>query len=223
MLTNWQQRLLPLMVTMLVCLTMFFCIALSVETFHIQKHIEDAHEISSFPALDAVIKVNQTNPKQNFAESIEVAQLQTMALLESNALQSRYHEATIALLIRICIVFLGFLTGMVLALVGAAFILGKLRESDANLNAQAGLWKVSLTSASPGLVLAILGSALMLATITATIDVNVKDANLYLSSTNWNAGRTASIDTVTHPPASVAQPPGKRSELIKEIEDGNPK
>ena len=102
---------------------------------------------------------------------MELAQLQTMAVLESNAMESRYHQATMALLIRICIVFLGFLTGMVLALVGAAFILGKLRDPSSNLNAQAAMWKVSLTTASPGLVLVLLGTTLMLATIMARIDV----------------------------------------------------
>jgi hypothetical protein len=219
--TKWQERLLPLMISMLVGLSLFFCVALILEGFRIQRHIEESHEIDPRPTLEKTI-----NPEQarNFDDRMELAQLETMAVLESNAMESRYHQATMALLIRICIVFLGFLTGMVLSLVGAAFILGKLRDPSSNLNAQAAAWKVSLTTASPGLVLVLLGTTLMLATITARIDVNVTDAALYLSSDNLNARRTATIQTA--PGGSTAQPsakPEKRSDILKEVEDGKRK
>lgn len=215
----WQRRLLPLMASMLIALTVFFCGAISFETFRIQKHIEKTHEIDLRPIFETV-GVDQ--PK-TFDTEMELAQWRTMALLESNALQSRYHEATVALLIRICIVFLGFLTGMILVLVGAAFILGKLREAPSNLTAEGGAWKLIVTSASPGLVLAILGTVLMVSTITARIDVNVSDAALYLSSANANAQRAATIRTQSVPASSSAgsDKVQKRSEILKDV--GEPK
>jgi hypothetical protein len=219
--TKWQERLLPLMVSMLVGLSLFFCVALVLEGVRIQRHIEEAHEIDPRPTLEKTISPDQA---RNFDDRMELAQLQTMAVLESNAMESRYHQATMALLIRISIVFLGFLTGMVLSLVGAAFILGKLREPSSNMNAEAGGWKVSLTTVSPGLVLVLLGTTLMLATITARIDVNVTDAALYLSSDNLNARRSATIQTA--PGGSTTQPsarPEKRSDVLKEIDSGKPK
>ena len=219
--TKWQERLLPLMVGMLVGLSLFFCVALIAEGFRIQKHIEESHEIDPRPTLE---KTGNPDKAKSFDDLMELAQLQTMAVLESNAMESRYHQATMALLIRICIVFLGFLTGMVLSLVGAAFILGKLRDPNSNLDAQGAVWKVSLTTASPGLVLVLLGTVLMLATITARIDVNVTDAALYLSSDNLNARRTATIQTA--PGGSTAQPstkPEKRSDVLKDIDDGKKK
>jgi hypothetical protein len=211
----WQRKLLPLMASMLVALTVFFCVAISVETFRIQAHIENTHEVDLRPIF-ATVGVDQ--PK-TFDTEMELAQWRTMALLESNALQSRYHEATIALLIRICIVFLGFLTGMVLAVVGATFILGKLREAPSKLTAEAGAWKMIVTSASPGLVLAILGTVLMVATVTARIDVNVSDAALYLSSANTNAQRAATIRTQNASAAAPSEKPQKRSDLLKDVEE----
>ena len=49
--TKWQERLLPLMVSMLVGLSLFFCVALILEGFRIQRHIEEEHEIDPLPTL----------------------------------------------------------------------------------------------------------------------------------------------------------------------------
>jgi hypothetical protein len=47
------------------------------------------------------------------------------AVLEADALQRRYHQANANMLARVWTRQLGFITGMLLALVGAAFILGR--------------------------------------------------------------------------------------------------
>lgn len=219
--TKWQERLLPLMVCMLIGLSLFFCVALTLEGVRIQKHIEESHEIDPRPMLEKTVSPEQAT---NFDDRMELAQLETMAVLESNAMGSRYHQATVALLIRVSLIFLGFLTGMVLSLLGAVFILGKLREPSSNLNAQAAGWKVSLTTASPGLALVALGTTLMLATILAHINVNVEDAALYLRSDNLNASRRAT--TQTAPGGTTSQPPAKpekRSDILKEIGNGKSK
>jgi len=218
-LNNWQRKLLPLMASILVLLTLFFVVGLSVEAYRVQKHIEDAHDIDLRPAFAAL----STNSAKSFEDRMDLARLETVALLESNALQSRYHQATIAVLIRVCIIFLGFLTGMALALVGAAFILGKMREAASNVEAQGGPWKLALTSASPGLVLAVLGTALMMATIWARVEVNVTDAALYFTPVAINTQRVAISQTG---PASTEQPTDKtptRSEVLKDLDKPKPK
>ena len=212
-LNNWQRKLLPLMASILVLLTLFFIVGLSVEAYRIQKHIEDAHDIDLRPAFAAL----STSNAKNFEERMDLARLETVALLESSALQSRYHQATIGVLIRVCIIFLGFLTGMALALVGAAFILGKMREAASNLEAQGSAWKLALTSTSPGLVLAVLGTALMMATIWARVEVNVTDAALYFTPVAINTQRVAITQTS---PASTEQPTDKaptRSDMLKDL------
>lgn len=103
-----------------------------------------------------------------------------LSLLEANALQRRYHQAGVLLISRIWTRYLGFVTGTILALVGAAFILGKLRETNSVLGAESALWKVSMTSASPGLILATLGTLLMLATLATNLEMQVNDGPVYL-------------------------------------------
>ncbi|GGO80013.1 hypothetical protein GCM10011348_15750 [Marinobacterium nitratireducens] len=76
--------------------------------------------------------------------------------------------------------YLGFITGMIMAVLGSVFILGKLRDSEASkLGAETSALKVSLTSASPGALLAVLGSAMMVTTIIAQQETNVRDLSLY--------------------------------------------
>jgi hypothetical protein len=218
-LNNWQRKLLPLMASLLVLLTVFFCVGISVEAYRIQKHIEDAHEIDLRPAFAAL----STDSAKSFENRMDLARLETVALLESNALQSRYHQATIAVLIRVCIIFLGFLTGMALALVGAAFILGKLREAASNMEAQGGAWKLAITSTSPGLILAVLGTALMMATIWARVEVNVTDAALYFTPVAINTQKVAITQTAPANPEQPADKTETRSNVLRDLVKPKPK
>ena len=85
------------------------------------------------------------------------------------------------LMTRVYIIFLGFTTGMVMAMVGATFIIAKLHESESKVEAGSGTWKIALATASPGLVLAFFGATLMLATIWARTEISVRDSSVYLS------------------------------------------
>jgi hypothetical protein len=76
---------------------------------------------------------------------------------------------------------MGFTTGMVLAIVGAVFILGKLREQQTELKNETEALKVSLTTSSPGIVLAVLGSFLMSTTLLTKFDIDVRDLPVYVA------------------------------------------
>jgi len=102
--------------------------------------------------------------------SLDRHMLYTMAGLECYALQRRYHQADIALLSRLWIKYLGFFTGMILAVIGASFILGKLQESDTTLTGKLQAFEFSLISASPGLVMVLLGAMLMMTAILELIE-----------------------------------------------------
>jgi hypothetical protein len=59
---------------------------------------------------------------------------------------------------RLWTTYLGFVTGMIFALVGAMFVLGKLESDPSELKTKVGTaLDTSFKSASPGLVLAVLG------------------------------------------------------------------
>jgi len=217
---TWQRRLLPLMVGLLVTLTAFFIVASFVQLYYLQTRIEKAPRLDLGPAmasLDEIAKDMQSGKLQDqgaLNSRIEQARWQTLSILEANVLQRRYHHAGVLLISRIWTRYLGFVTGTILAMVGAAFILGKLQEASSNLGAEGGLWKVSLTTASPGLVLAALGTALMLATLATSMDLYVNDGPVYL--------RDGSSATAEAPPpplgrGDAAQTPRNDAEILKDL------
>src|SRR6266545_4689777 len=141
---TWQRRLLPLMVGLLVTLTAFFIVASFVQLYYLQTRIEKAPRLDLGPAmasLDEIAKDMQSGKLQDqgaLNSRIEQARWQTLSILEANVLQRRYHHAGVLLISRIWTRYLGFVTGTILAMVGAAFILGKLQEASSNLGADAG-------------------------------------------------------------------------------------
>jgi hypothetical protein len=183
----WQRRLLPLMVGLLVTLTVFFFVASFVQLYYLQTRIDRAPQLdlsTAMASLDEIgndLQRGKVDGQLAFNNRLEYARWKTLALLEANALQRRYHHSGVLLISRIWTRYLGFVTGTILAMVGAAFILGKLQEASSNLGAEGGgLWKLSLTTASPGLVLATLGTILMLATLATNMDLQLNDGPVYL-------------------------------------------
>lgn len=195
---SWQARLLPFMVAILLLLTVFCCAANLYQVHVVQGHIQQAHEVDLAPSF-SILKVNGN---ETAADRLAFARWQSLAMLESSALESRYHEAGLMLMTRIYIVFLGFTTGMVLALVGATFILGKLREPASTMDAEGAKGKVSFASTSPGLMLAFFGMVLMLATIWAKTEVSVTDKSLYTSGPTALSTEQSTSVAATEPKAS---------------------
>jgi hypothetical protein len=210
----WQKRLLPLMVSMLVTLTAFFFVASFIQLYYLQTRIEQAPQLDLKPALstlDAFEKEIKSGTAADVAANdsrLSYVRWKTLSLLEANALERRYHQAGVLLISRIWTRYLGFCTGTILALVGAAFILGKLREGSSNVGLEGGLWKASITSASPGLVLAVLGTALMIATLATNFEMNVNDGAVYLyrpASSNQQAPQQLINDDSTRKPPAQQQ------------------
>ena len=86
---------------------------------------------------------------------------------------------------RIYIKYLGFFTGMILAIVGAVFIISKLKEDVTELEGTIQeKTKFRLLSSSPGIIFGLLGTALMMTTILTHSEISVKDMPLYLNTYN---------------------------------------
>jgi hypothetical protein len=173
---EWQTRLLPFVLVLLTLLTLFACVSNVLQVYQVEKHIETNHEIDLKELAPSALGDAATA-----TEKLTYARWRTLVAMELNAIESRYHQANMILMTRVYIVFLGFTTGMVLAMVGATFILAKLRESESTMEAGTATWKMAFTSASPGLVLALFGTTLMLATIWARTEISVRDKSVYLS------------------------------------------
>ena len=126
--------------------------------------------------------------------SVEREQWRTLARLEAHSIQQRYHQANVILMSRIWTTYLGFVTGMILSIVGATFILGKLREQSSQISGETELWKVSIASSSPGLVMVVLGTILMLTTILVHHKIDVHEGSLYVGTAyHTQTSATASL------------------------------
>jgi hypothetical protein len=162
---GWQRRLVPFMVGMIAACMLSFISFGAFQLHYIDQNVE-------------------TQPA---AQTIALDQMQPMErpfyALEADLLARRYHQANALLLARTTVQYLGFMTGMLLSLIGAAFVLGKLREGQTEIRGTGpGGAALSIASASPGLVLSTLGVVVMLTTVVTNHAIAMTDHAVYLSS-----------------------------------------
>ncbi len=223
MLDLWQHRLLPVMVGVVLVLAIFFFVATIYQLFLLNEKIDNAPLLKS----DEILlrdSSHKDSPQRGYLQSSFVEhQWDTLVLLEFQTLQQRYHQANVLLMSRTWVRYLGFISGMVLAFIGAIFILGKLTDQPTSLSVgpdnsdsgqkpesgkvadplatrlalqQASL-KMTLATQSPGIVLAVLGTFLMLVTIIVHRPIEVSDVPSYLNIESITSGT---------PPMSTPKP-----------------
>lgn len=163
-----------LMKRMLVGLTAFFFIASLIQLFYLHARIADP------PGIDLYEHLQATFPEQPGTKPIEP--LHIYAALEVQALNRRYHQGNVLLMSRIWVSYLSFVTGMILCLVGASFILGRLREPASTIDADNNLVKLSVKSSSPGIILASLGTVLIMTSILTNHRIEIQDTSIYLGN-----------------------------------------
>lgn len=173
---QWQKRLLPLMAGMMISLTIFFFAASLFQLYFIQNAIENSPELTIPESLKqlSVTKDNELNKTM-----LEFEQWKALVALEGHMLERRYHQANVLLMARIWVRYLGFVTGMILAILGAVFVLGKMKEEKTTLEAKSSDLSGTLSTTSPGLVLVTLGTIMMLTTILSHHQIDVRDGPLY--------------------------------------------
>ncbi len=172
---RWQRRLLPMMTRMIEWLAVFFFFASFAQLAYLHWKISRSPELDVREPL-SMLSAAASSP-QNI---IEIAKLKALIALEANGLKQQYHQANVLLMSRIWTVYLGFVTGMILSLVGASFVLGKLREDTSELTVRTAPTDVSFRSASPGLILVVLGTILMLTAIVTNHRIDVTHSAVYL-------------------------------------------
>jgi hypothetical protein len=192
----WQDRLLPLMSWMLVGLTLFFLLASFVQLAVLHDRINHA------PTLDpALLKVDVPAG----ADAVAIARLTIEARLEANLIERRYHQANVAMMSRVWVHYLGFVTGMILSLMGSAFILGKVITTPSELEGKAGDAGGSLRTTSPGIVLCCLGVVLMITTMVVHHEIETVDKPTYFNS-HPKPDEGGLPDTLTTPTQPLPRP-----------------
>ena len=175
---QWQLRLLPVMIGGVVVSLLSFLVFSLVQTNYVRARLEYGTPLQLAPALTAIACNDNT---MSVAERQECARWKVLAVLEAHVIERRYHQANAALLVRAWIKYIGFLTGMMISVVGSVFILGRLTEAASKLSAEGTFGKLNFESVSPGLILVLLGTVLMITTVLVNPPTDVSDAPVYLT------------------------------------------
>jgi hypothetical protein len=165
--SRWQSKLRPWMQIVVTASVLVFLLLSTWQIYELQQRIDDT------PKIDL-------GDPSNIAQSVEFKKWYISANLERFSIQQRYHQANILVMARIWTKYLGFITGMILAVIGASFILGKIKESSSQFTSKLESLEFSLLSSSPGLIMVVLGTILMLTSILAQSPIETRDKPLYL-------------------------------------------
>jgi hypothetical protein len=168
----WQLRLLPLMMAFVIGAAVFFSAVVLWRFVEIDDQMGQPGG-GGLAAAEASRLASALSPDTQAALS-----------LERYVIERRYQQASLTVRARLWTRFVGFITGMLLALVGAVFVLGKLNDLEphqASGNAEVGGHKLgfAFTSASPGIILAGLGTILMALTIAIPGQASTNDSATY--------------------------------------------
>lgn len=171
--SEWQQQLLPFMLRMTIVITAFFFVASLGQLGYLHWKISEAPNKSS-----VLLEEIQESIDGLSDERLAIA-YEAVIALESTALERRYHQANVLLMSRVWTRYLGFVTGMTIALLGAVFLLGKLDAPETEVRGELEGIKLYLKSASPGITLVGFGTVLMIVTIIVHHTIVVEDRPIY--------------------------------------------
>jgi uncharacterized membrane protein len=193
---KWQIKLLPLMKTTIVGLIVFFFAASFFQLLYLQSKIENSPPVNT----DAIFSNLQNTDSAKFREKLEATSLKAKVYLEENIISRRYRQAGSLLMSGVWVRYMGFITGMILAMVGAVFILGKLQETASDVGIKIQGNEANIKSTSPGLILCFLGAILMALTVIMQQKHNVIDSALYFESSPY---QKTGLDTTEKPAFNI--------------------
>lgn len=174
---HWQRRLLPMMIGTVILALLAFLVLSFYQAWTVRASISAAPELDLRPVLESV---TCTDSPIASGGKLQCLEWKVAVLLEQHTIARRYHQANLAMLVRTAVKYLGFLTGMLMSIVGAVFVLGRLTEASSRLAAQGAFGKFTIATVSPGLILAVLGTILMIATVMVNPPTEVNDVGVYL-------------------------------------------
>lgn len=157
-------------------------------------------------AVDIVKLVDSVAEKGTPADPQVHRDWYVRSTLEGIALQQRFNAQAAVVKGRLWTRFMGFLTGMLLALTGCVLVLGKMRE-PVNASGQApGGYALAIAS-SPGVFLALLGTALIGISLVVQTNVEMADTAVYLPQQVDVTRMGTSKSTDRGEPAPIAPTP----------------
>jgi len=200
---GWQRRLLPFMMGSLTVMGLLFFAA---TIWHFQE-MQRRFTYES-PDIQKILRELEQLPAAKTDPSYR--DWHARVVFESTALGYRYQQNAAVIYSRAWTGYMGFLTGMVLALSGCVFILGKLREA-VQFSGEAQNIKWALVTSSPGLVLALTGAVLVGLSLNLKVKIESNDQPVYIPQLM----QTPAITAPAAPPPSPAALPGGAGQVVK--------
>jgi hypothetical protein len=209
---SWQKKLLPWMVILPTALIGVFIFLATVQMRNFEERLfpADRSEVTS-----TLPPIANTKVDSDIESKLPFIKLYTLTKMEEHSINRRYNQAGAIIMSGIYTKYLGFFTGMILAIVGSVFIISKLKEDTTNLEGSAQEQiKFKVASSSPGIIFSLLGTILMITTILKKGEVNVQDQPLYLNYYNLskpeaNAGGIESMEDTSADSAAIHIDPKK--------------
>jgi hypothetical protein len=195
---DWRVWMAPFMVAFVVAAGLWFALMAIVELRGFYARVQHA---PLDVAADFAAYERAAGPAA--AADLGYLRFKTLTRLEADALQRRYHQATTTMLARVWTRQLGFLTGMILAMVGAVFVLGRLEDRGSKLSGEGGGVTGGLETSSPGLVLAALGAGLMAITLLMPFGVETFDRPVYFGAVDQAEARGAAVTAAPGPASAI--------------------
>jgi hypothetical protein len=174
---DWQRKLLPFMTRAITVMGLLFFISSSVQLYLMYL------ELKLEPDTELLVPGDRSG---SGTQSEESRRWNGLIALEHETMVRENQIVNAVILRQTSLLHLGFLTGMALCLVGAVFVLGRLQDSASSLSGEAQTLKFALNTSSPGIILVILGSGLMLATLYHQFQFNLPDKAVYLSPIQYS-------------------------------------
>ncbi|MDB5014347.1 MAG: hypothetical protein JWQ25_2549 [Daejeonella sp.] len=182
LLVDWQKRLLPWMIIMPTLLISAF---IYLATLQLNKFTAEINRPSVSELGKILASPKDSTISYSLKNNINYIKWITLAKMEEDAINKRYKQGSVLLMSRIYIKYLGFLTGMILAIVGSVFIISKIKEEGNDLQGSfSEQLQFKILSSSPGIIFGLLCTCLMLSAILQHAEINIKDMPLYLNHYN---------------------------------------
>ncbi len=187
----WQNRLLPWMIAVPTILIGTFIVLATLQLNRFESFVyQDENKKAG-----RSVRPGSSKPDSPAGNNAALIKWETLVKMEEYSIDRRYNQGGVLLMSRIYIKYLGFFTGMILAIVGSVFIISKLKEDVSEIDGSiTEKTKLKLVSSSPGVIFGVLGTVLMMTTILTHSEINVKDMPLYLNT--YNLGQIQSGDPV---------------------------
>jgi len=187
---RWQRRLLPWIISVPTVLILVFILLSTLQMRRIEDFVYQNSGLSLKKELPPPSALGDS-----INSNVAYVKLYSLASMEEISMNRRYNAAGASMMSGIYTRYLGFFTGMILAIVGAVFIISKFREDLSNVSLSlAEQMKFRAVSSSPGIIFGLLGTILMIVTIVKKTDFEVKDSPLYLNYTTMPADRSNDLN-----------------------------